>query len=209
ARQRVVPARCTVASDPPVPQSGEGPTCPAPGVGLQTIPESMRQAAHRLWYSGAGSGGTLPIPRGYVNRMREVVEVVRRRGIGEWTFRGTGEDLPGRGEPRSVTGTVPRAFGCIPAHDASHVRADAGAARDDALLVTIDRELGAVLLDDGPLPTRHGPKRCSRCSGKPIANQVVGIVGVLGEVVPESLRERLAAGVEQIGPGIGPADDRV
>jgi hypothetical protein len=49
--------------------------------------------------------------------------------LGERCFGRAGDHVAGRCEPRSMAGTVPCAFGCVPPHHAPHVGADRGAHR--------------------------------------------------------------------------------
>ena len=71
------------------------------------------------------------------------------------------------------------------------------------------RDLRAVPFDDLALAALHGTKRLRFGSRKAVANQVVRIVDVLLEVVPEPAGEGLPAGIEQLGPGIGAPEDGV
>src|SRR4029079_12697432 len=69
--------------------------------------------------------------------------------LGEWSDRGTIDDLAKGIEPRSMAGAVPRGFGRIPGHDAAQVRADCRAPMEHTAVVTVRRHLRQSVTDHG------------------------------------------------------------
>ena len=96
-------------------------------------------------------------------------------------------------EPRPVARAVPGALGLVPVDDAAHMRADRRALHRRAALVAIHGELLAVHLDDLARSARHLSQRFAFGAGEPIANEVVRVVLVLLEVVPEPAADLLPA----------------
>ena len=66
----------------------------------------------------------------------------------EWRLGRPGDRVAGRLEARPLTRAIPSRLGLVPAHRASHVRANGGSHRDRSSLVTICRNLRAISFDD-------------------------------------------------------------
>ena len=94
-------------------------------------------------------------------------------------------------EPRAMARAVPGALGLIPGDDAAHVRADRRAQRHGSALVAIGGDLRALALDHLPFATLDRAQRSALGAGEAIANQVVRIVGVFLDVVPQRRGEAL------------------
>src|SRR5687767_15970648 len=100
-------------------------------------------------------------------------------------------------------------LGRVPAHRASHVRADGGAKRDRASRVAIRCDLRAISFDDLSLTAFYRTKGFRLGAGKPIAKQVIRVVDVLLDVVPQAAGECLPTGIEQLGPRVRALEDGV
>src|SRR5204863_650589 len=99
-------------------------------------------------------------------------------------------------ETRSVARTIPGAFGGIPGDQAAHVGADRGPPRRDAGFVSIDRQPLAVHVEPLSGTARHRAQRFALRAGDPIASEVVRVVLVLTQVVPQPAADLLAIDVE-------------
>src|SRR5205823_11165240 len=113
-----------------------------------------------------------------------------------------GYNFSARGETRPMARAVPGRLGGVPHHEALHVGADSRYAGELALGVAIDGDLLAAGLDDLSFTTFHGARGFALGAGKPIPDEIVGIVHVLGDVIPETRRDPRAIDVEELVPGV-------
>src|SRR6185295_5575186 len=112
------------------------------------------------------------------------------------------DDIPIRREPRAVTWTVPRPLRWIPGDDAAQVGAGGGQRAQRAVGMAIGGDFRPAVLDDLSFAGLHRPERLSLRPGKPRAHQVIGIVGVLLDVVPHAATYRGSMGIKQLRPWI-------
>src|SRR5204862_4478369 len=104
---------------------------------------------------------------------------------------------------------VPGALGLIPGYQTAHVGAHRRPLDRHARLVPVDRDAFSVQVEHAAGSTRHGPERLALRAGDAIADQVVRVVLVLTQVVPDAAANALAGRVEEIGPRVFQTEDPI
>src|SRR4051812_35664468 len=100
-----------------------------------------------------------------------------------------------------MAGAVPRAFGVVPVDEATHVRTDWRSNDHRTAIVAERRHLLAPDLQNLALAAFQRPQAAALGTGEPVAHQIVRIVLVLADVVPQPAADLRPAGVEQLAPG--------
>src|SRR5438270_6693210 len=119
------------------------------------------------------------------------------------------DHLSSRLESGAVAWTIPRPLRLVPVDDASHVRARGGHSCDGAARVAVHRQLLAVQMENLPRAAAHRTQRSPFGAGESIADEVIRIVLVLADVIPERAENLRAARLEQIGPRIAASEHAV
>ena len=129
------------------------------------------------------------------------------RWISSGVSAGPDEDLARRREARSVTRAVPGLLGAVPRHVGSPCACTPATAAS-ACRARCDRRPRAHRPSSTILPSPRRTPRSDVASGagEAIADHVVRIVDVLLDVIPGAAADLRPARIEQIAPGIRPAE---
>src|SRR5438309_6640816 len=137
---------------------------------------------------------------------------VDRRSSGRFAerrFGGSGDDLAVRTKSRAVARAVPRALRLVPVDDASHVRADRRTNRRRPCFVAVHRDALSVQVENFSLASLDGTQRTTIAARKAIADDVVGVILVLADVVPQTSADLSPARVEELAPWIAPPEHAI
>src|SRR6187200_3068949 len=99
-------------------------------------------------------------------------------------------------ESRPVARTIPCPLAVVPRHFATQVRARRRPQDGLSRVVAIRRDSRAVQFEDLPLTSLQRPQAATLGTREPIANEVIGIILVLSDVIPDAVADLRAAGVE-------------
>src|SRR5438094_10403444 len=101
-----------------------------------------------------------------------------------------------------MTGTIPRLFGVVPAHDAFEMRADRRTERDLALFVPVGRDLLSLDPQDLSFVWLDRTQRGPLGAADPVTQHIIRIILVFLQVAPGAADDLGPVDIEELPPRI-------